>query len=93
MDDLHTIRADLDRVLQGTAEHHHQLDIREQELAAAMELLSLDSRIQAAYHDGAADTRRRVRLLIAEQLRWLDPRSNTAVVLSRLSETLTEGGE
>ena len=86
MEDLTTIRRNLERLLDQTAEQHHQLDIREQELAAAMELLSVDPRIQAAFNDGAAEARRRVQLLIQEQLSYIEPRSNTAVVLRRLSE-------
>ena len=86
MDDLTTIRAGLERLLQSTADRHHQLDIREQELAAAMELLAVDPRIQAAFADGAAEARKRVQLLIQEQLGYIEPRSNTAVVLRRLSE-------
>ena len=38
MDDITTIRASLERLLSETADRHHQLDIREQELAAAMEI-------------------------------------------------------
>jgi len=86
MDDLATIRAGLERLLASTAERHQQLDIREQELAAAMELLSIDPRIQAAFNDGAAEARRRVQLLIQEQLNYLRPCSSTALVLKRLSE-------
>jgi LmbE family N-acetylglucosaminyl deacetylase len=86
MDDIATIRAGLERLLQSTAERHQQLDIREQELAAAMELLSIDPRIQAAFNDGAAEARRRVQLLIQEQLNYLRPCSSTALVLKRLSE-------
>ena len=86
MEDLATIRQGLERLLATTAERHHQLDIREQELAAAMELLAVDPRVQAAFNDGAAEARRRVQLLIQEQLGYIEPRSNTAVVLRRLAE-------
>jgi len=65
--DLATIRAGLERLLQSTADRHHQLEQREQELAAAMELLAVDPRVQAAYNDGAAEARRRVQLLIQLQ--------------------------
>jgi F0F1-type ATP synthase delta subunit len=86
MDDIQTIRRNLERLLDQTAEQHHQLDIREQELAAAMELLAVDPRIVAAYSDGAADARRRVQLLIQEQLSYLSPQSSTRLVLCRLAE-------
>ena len=86
MDDITTIRASLERLLSETADRHHQLDIREQELAAAMELLSVDPRVASAYSDGAADARRRVQLLIQEQLNHLRPCSSTALVLRKLSE-------
>jgi F0F1-type ATP synthase delta subunit len=84
--DLTTIRRNLERLLDQTAEQHHQLDIREQELAAAMELLSVDPRIVAAFNDGAAEARRRVQLLIQEQLAYLSPQSSTRLVLCRLAE-------
>jgi F0F1-type ATP synthase delta subunit len=86
MDDLTTIRRNLESLLDSTAEQHHQLDIREQELAAAMELLAVDPRVVAAFNDGAAETRRRVQLLIQEQLSYLSPQSSTRIVLRRLSE-------
>ena len=86
MDDLTTIKASLERLLTTAAERHHQLGIREQELAAAMELLSVDPRITAAFNDGAAEARRRVQLLIQEQLNHLRPCSSTALVLRKLSE-------
>jgi F0F1-type ATP synthase delta subunit len=86
MDDLTNIRQGLERLLATTAERHQQLDMREQELAAAMELLSVDPRIQAAFNDGAAEARKRVRWLIQQQLEYLEPRSGTATVLRRLSE-------
>lgn len=86
MDSLQSIRANLERLLDLTAERHHQLDQREQELAAAMELLAVDPRITAAFADGAAEARRRVQLLIHEQLGYLRPCSSTALVLRRLSE-------
>ena len=87
MNNLDKIRRDLERIIQETtAERHHQLDMREQELAAAMELLSVDPRVVAAFNDGAAEARRRVQLLIQEQLEYLRPCSSTAVVLRRLSE-------
>lgn len=86
MEDLATIRRNLERLLDATAEQHHQLDQREQELAAAMELLAVDPRIVAAFNDGAAEARRRVQLLIQEQLDYLRPCSSTALVLRRLSE-------
>ena len=85
-DDLTTIRAGLERLLQSTAERHHQLDLREQELAAAMELLAVDPRVVAAFNDGAAEACRRVQWLIQQQLEYLEPRSGTATVLRRLSE-------
>ena len=86
MEDLDTIKQSLERLLNQTAERHHQLNIREQELAAAMELLSIDPRIIAAYNDGHADAYLRVRLLIQEQLEYLSPKSSTALVLRRLAE-------
>lgn len=86
MEDLDTIKQSLERLLTTTAERHHQLDIREQELAAAMELLAVDPRIIAAYEDGRADAHRRVKILIREQLEYLNPKSSTAMVLRRLSE-------
>jgi hypothetical protein len=86
MEDLTTIRASLERLLDQAAEQHHQLDIKREEIAAAAELLSVDPRIASAYSDGQADARRRVQLLIQEQLNYLSPKSSTALVLRRLSE-------
>jgi LmbE family N-acetylglucosaminyl deacetylase len=86
MDDIQTIRRNLERLLDATAEQHHQLDIREQELAAAMELLAVDPRIASAYQDGRRDAYRRVQLLIQEQIAYLSPQSSTRLVLCRLAE-------
>jgi LmbE family N-acetylglucosaminyl deacetylase len=86
MDDIQTIRRNLERLLYATAEQHHQLDIREQELAAAMELLAVDPRIASAYQDGRRDAYRRCQLLIQEQLSYLSPQSSTRIVLTRLAQ-------
>ena len=82
--DLDTIRRDLERVLQETAEHHQQLNLREQELAAAMELLSVDDRVRSAYHQGEADALQRVQQLIQLQLDNLPHTSSARVVLKTL---------
>ena len=92
--DLDTIRQTLDRILSEAsadldaqaAARARDLDEREAELAAAMELLAVDPRITAAFNDGAAEARRRVQLLIKEQLDYLRPCSSTALVLRKLSE-------
>jgi hypothetical protein len=82
MDDLATIRAGLERLLATTAERHQQLDIREQELAAAIE----QTRDSAIWRQCQAEQRRWFQELIATQLSYLRPCSSTAIVLRRLSE-------
>ena len=86
MEDLAIIRAGLERLLAETAERHHQLDIREQELAAAMELLTIDPAVRAAYNHGEADAYRRVQRLIQMQLDALPRCSGARTVLRKLSE-------
>ena len=90
--DLDTIRQDLERVLHETAEHHHQLNLREQELAAACELLSVDSRVVTAYHQGEADALERVEKLIELQLDNL-PRGTGASVVLRTLRRMMRGKE
>lgn len=81
--DLDTIRRDLERIVQETtAERHHQLDIREQELAAAIEL----TRDSAVWRQCVAEQRQWFQQLIQEQLSYLRPCSSTAMVLRRLLE-------
>ena len=83
MMDLEIIRRDLERIVQETtAERHHQLDIREQELAAAMEL----ARDSALWRQCVAEQRQWFKALIATQLDYLRPCSSTALVLRRLSD-------
>jgi len=89
-DDLTTIRAGLERLLQSTAERHHQLDLREQELAAAMELLSVDPAVASAYEQGQADAYRRVQRLIELQLQHLVPQSASRSILRHLSRMVEE---
>lgn len=88
MDDLATIRQGLEQLLATTAERHHQLDIREQELAAAIEL----TRDSAIWRQCVAEQRRWFRELIATQLEHLRPCSSTAVVLRHLSR-MVEGSD
>lgn len=87
MEDLATIRQGLERLLATTAERHHQLDVREQELAAAIEL----TRDSAIWRQCQAEQRRWFRELIATQLDYLRPCSSTAMVLRQLLQ-LVEGG-
>ena len=89
--DLATIRAGLERLLAETADRHHQLDIREQELAAAMELLTVDPAVRAAYNNGEADAYRRVQRLIQMQLDALPRCSGARTVLHSLSRMVGEG--
>jgi len=81
--DLDTIRRDLERIVQETtAERHHQLDIREQELAAAIEL----TRDSAVWRQCVAEQRQWFQQLITTQLSYLRPCSSTAMVLRHLLE-------
>lgn len=91
MDHLETIRKQLDRLLEeATADQQRALDTREQELAAAMELLSIDSRVRTAYHQGEADALGRVQRLIQQQLDWLPRNSSARTVLRTLSQMVSE---
>jgi hypothetical protein len=82
MESLETIRQGFERLLATTAEHHYQLEVREQELAAALEL----TRDSALWRQCQAEQRRWFQELIATQLSYLRPNSCTAIVLHRLSQ-------
>ena len=88
--DLDTIRRNLEQLLTVTAERHQQLDMREQELAAAMELLSVDPAVASAYEQGQADAYQRVQQLIEMQLQHLAPQSATRTTLRHLSRMVEE---
>jgi hypothetical protein len=88
--DLDTIRRDFERLLTITAERHQQLDMREQELAAGMELLSVDPAVASAYEQGQADAYRRVQRLIELQLQHLAPQSSSRSILRHLSRMVEE---
>ena len=92
MDRLETIRRELERIIKDTtAERHHQLELREQELAAAAEMLAVDPRVRAAYHQGEADALQRVQALINLQLEHLPRCSGARTVLRTLARMVGEG--
>ncbi len=72
------------------AERSRQLDQREADLAAAAELLSLDSRITSSFAQGQATERQRILTLINLQLDYLSERSSTRLVLLNLKKLITE---
>lgn len=72
------------------AERSRQLDQREADLAAAAELLAVDSRITAAFAQGQITERQRILTLIDLQLDYLSERSSTRLVLLNLKKLISE---
>jgi hypothetical protein len=91
MDSLNQIKKTLERIVADTtADRQRMLDQREQELAAAMELLSVDTRTVSAYEQGQSDAYRRVQQLIQLQLQHLPRTSGARTVLHTLSRMVEE---
>lgn len=84
---LATIRSDVDAAAAARAA---ELDRREAELARAIEHTSQDAAVQAAYRQGQATERRRMRQLIGVQLQHLAPTSGTRTVLHTLARMVED---
>ena len=76
----------LQRAVDELRAREAQLHQQEQALAQWCEQLTESERVQQAEHLGRDEERRRVLLLIQEQLSYIEPRSNTSLVLRRLSD-------
>lgn len=98
MDNLTALREMLDQIL---AEASHDLDAqaaarmaaldnREQELAVAMELATVDNAARTAWRQSAEQRSQQVLTLIDQQLSYLAPHSNTATVLHTLKQMIKE---
>lgn len=97
---MDTIRKELERVfqlvtteaeLQAQARLRQQqveLEEREAALAAAMELTSVDPRVQAAFHDGITEERNRVLWLIQQQQDMLARSGNSYAILGALRRSV-----
>jgi len=95
------IRQELERVyqlvtseaqMQATAKlqaQRQELEQREAALAAAMELVSVDPAVRAAFHDGILEERSRWLALINERLSYF----NHGTVIYSVLETLRRAGE
>lgn len=98
MDNLVVLRETLDRILaEASADLDAQaaaraavLDQREQELAAAMELITEDSARRTAWRQSAEHRSQQVLTLIDAQLQYFSPDSNTFTVLQTLRRQVTE---
>jgi hypothetical protein len=98
MDNLTALREMLDRILAEashdldaqTAARAAALDVRERELAAAMELITVDSATRTAWRQSAEHRSQQVLTLIDTQLEYLSPRSVTATVLQTLRRQVAE---
>jgi peptidoglycan hydrolase CwlO-like protein len=84
---LASLRSDLDAAAAARAA---ELDRREAELARAIEHTSQDAAVQAAYRQGQATERRRMRQLIGVQLQHLAPTSGTRTVLHTLARMVED---
>lgn len=69
-------------------QHARDLEEREAALAAAMELASVDPRVQAAFRDGIAEERGRVLALIDHQIEMLGRASISRSVLCALQRAV-----
>lgn len=67
-----------------------ELDQREADLAAAAELLAIDSRVSASFAQGQATEQARVSTLIDLQLEHLSPKSSATLVLRNLKKLISE---
>lgn len=98
MDNLTALREMLDRILAEashdldaqTAARAAALDVRERELAAAMELITVDSATRTAWRQSAEDRSQQVLTLIDAQLEYFSPKSVTATVLQTLRRQVAE---
>ena len=92
---LASLRSDLDAAAAARAaeldRREAELDRREAELARAAEHTSQDAAVQAAYRQGQATERRRMRQLIGVQLEHLAPTSGTRIVLQTLARMVEDG--
>ncbi|NBS94270.1 MAG: hypothetical protein EBT27_11220 [Betaproteobacteria bacterium] len=84
---LASLRSDLDAAAAACAA---ELDRREAELVLAAELTSQDAAVQAAWRQGCAAERRRMRQLIGVQLEHLAPTSGTRIVLQTLTRMVED---
>lgn len=87
---MDTIRAELERVLLLATEQEQQLREREQAIAAAMELMSVDERVQMAFNDGICEERCRILKLIDTQLEWYERGSLSCCGLTALRRAVEE---
>lgn len=67
-----------------------ELDQRESDLAAAAELLAIDSRVSAALAQGQAIEQARLATLIDLQLEHLAPKAAARIILVNLKKMITE---
>lgn len=96
--DIATLRETLDRILaEASADLDAQaaaraaaLDQRERELAAAMELASVDNATRTAWRQSAEHRSQQVLALIDQQLEYLSPKCVTATVLQSLRRMVAE---
>lgn len=68
---MEAIRQELERLYQMVEAREAALDEREQAVAAAMEMLTVDPAVRAAFRDGITEERSRVLALIDQQVELL----------------------
>ena len=78
-------------LLATIASHEADLSAREQAIAHAMELLTIDHATQQAYACGVTTERHRILTLISHQLDTLNGAGMNSLSLGRLAETITGG--
>lgn len=83
---MDAIRVELERIYQLVNEREADLAEREEALAAAMELVSVDPSVQAAFRDGINLERCRWLALIDERIEMLGRASISHTVLKSLRD-------
>ena len=83
MSDIKAVARQLEQLAQ-------EIDEREAAMAAAMELLSVDGAVMAAYRDGRRDERERITDLIDNQLNQLDKVGIQPLALKALRRQVME---
>jgi hypothetical protein len=84
---MDAIRAELEHIYQLVNQREADLAEREEALAAAMELVSVDPAVQAAFRDGINLERSRWLALIDERIEMLSRASISYTVLKSLRDT------
>lgn len=78
--------------LTALADVERQLSEREAALASAAELLSVDSRVQAAYNQGQRDKQAQIIAMIDQQSELLNRSGLSLTVLNTLKRSINDTG-